>query len=116
MKYTRNFRGRSYGFEDLKTLLAKASPLRSADELAGIAAASEEGRAIAQWLLADLPLATFLAEPLIPPEEDEVSRLIVESHDRAAFAPISSLTVGELREWLLSDATSDEEIAAVRLG
>jgi ethanolamine ammonia-lyase large subunit len=116
MKYTRSFKGRSYGFEDLKALLAKASPLRSADELAGIAAASEEERAVAQWLLADLPLKTFLAEPLIAPEIDEVSRLIEESHDPNAFAPISSLTVGELREWLLTDATSDEEIAAARRG
>ncbi len=116
MKYTQNIKGRSYGFADLKALLAKASPLRSADELAGIAAASEEERAVAQWLLADLPLTTFLAEPLIPPEEDEVSRLIVESHDRAAFTLISSLSVGEFREWLLSDFTSDEEIASIRMG
>jgi ethanolamine ammonia-lyase large subunit len=116
MRYTRNFKGRSYGFQDLKSVLAKASPLRSADTLAGIAATSEEERAVAQWLLADLPLTTFLAEPLIPPEKDEVSRLIVESHDLAAFAPISSLTVGELREWLLTDATTDQEIAALRWG
>jgi ethanolamine ammonia-lyase large subunit len=116
MKYTRNFKGRCYTFADLKTLLAKASPLRSADTLAGIAAASEEERAVAQWLLADLPLTTFLAEPLIPPEEDEVSRLIAESHDPAAFAPIASLTVGAFREWLLTDAVSDAEIAAVRSG
>jgi ethanolamine ammonia-lyase large subunit len=116
MKYTQSIKGRSYCFADLKTLLAKASPLRSADELAGIAAASEEERAVAQWLLADLPLTTFLAEPLIPPEDDEVSRLIEESHDRAAYAPISSLSVGEFREWLLSDFTSDEEIASIRMG
>ncbi len=116
MNYTRTFKGRSYDFKDLKSLLAKASPRRSADELAGIAAASEEERAVAQWLLADLPLTTFLAEPLIPPEEDEVSRLIAESHDQSAFAPIASFTVGEFREWLLSDVTSDEQIAAVRMG
>ena len=116
MKYTQNIKGRSYGFADLKTLLAKASPLRSADELAGIAAASEEERAAAQWLLADLPLTTFLAEPLIPLEDDEVSRLIEESHDRVAFAPISSLCVGEFREWLLSDVTSDQEIASICMG
>jgi len=116
MNYTRNYKNRSYSFRDLKTLLAKASPRRSADELAGIAAASEEERAVAQWLLADLPLTTFLAEPLIPPEEDEVSRLIAESHDRAAFAPLASLTVGEFREWLLTDATTDAEIAAARPG
>ncbi|MSN25105.1 MAG: ethanolamine ammonia-lyase subunit EutB [Geobacter sp.] len=116
MEYTKSFKGRSYGFADLKTVLAKASPLRSADELAGIAAVSEEERAVAQWLLADLPLKIFLEKPLISPEIDEVSRLIEESHDRAAFAPISSLTVGELREWLLSDSTSDEEITAVCWG
>ncbi|HUJ17156.1 MAG TPA: ethanolamine ammonia-lyase subunit EutB [Nitrospirota bacterium] len=116
MKYTKNFNGRSYGFADLKTVLAKASPLRSADELAGIAATSEEERAVAQWLLADLPLTTFLAEPLIAPEEDEVSRLIEGAHDRTAFGPISSFTVGELREWLLTDATSDDDISAVRRG
>jgi ethanolamine ammonia-lyase large subunit len=116
MNYTRSFKGRSYDFLDLKTLLAKASPLRSADQLAGIAAASEEERAVAQWLLADLPLGQFLAEPLIPPEEDEVSRLILETHDRAAFYPVSSLSVGELREWLLADTTSDREIAALSTG
>jgi len=116
MQYTKTLKGRSYRFNDLKTLLGKASPLRSADELAGLAAVSEEERAIAQWILADLPLTEFLAEPLIPPEEDEVSRLIAESHDRDAFAPISSLTVGGFREWLLDDATSDHAIASVRWG
>jgi len=116
MKYTKTFKGRSYSFKDLKTLLAKASPLRSADELAGIAAASEEERAVAQWLLADLPLTEFLQEPLIPPEQDEVSKLIAESHDRIAFAPISSLTVGGFREWLLDDATADADFAAIRFG
>jgi ethanolamine ammonia-lyase large subunit len=116
MKYSQTFKGHSYNFRDLKAVLAKASPLRSADELAGIAAESEEERAVAQWLLADLPLERFLAEPLIPPDADEVSRLIVESHDLTAFAPIASLTVGELREWLLTDATTDAAIAAVRRG
>ncbi|MCX7112023.1 MAG: ethanolamine ammonia-lyase subunit EutB [Proteobacteria bacterium] len=116
MKYTKTFKGRSYNFKNLKTLLAKASPLRSADELAGIAAASEEERAVAQWLLADLPLTEFLQEPLIPPEQDEVSKLIAESHDRIAFAPISSLTVGGFREWLLDDATADADFAAIRFG
>ncbi|HBA89669.1 MAG TPA: ethanolamine ammonia lyase large subunit [Geobacter sp.] len=116
MKFRKNFKGRGYGFDGLKSLLAKASPLRAADELAGIAASSEEERAVAQWLLADLPLATFLAEPLIPPEEDEVSRLILDSHDRTAFAPISSLTVGELREWLLSDSVTDADVSTVCWG
>jgi ethanolamine ammonia-lyase large subunit len=116
MKYAISLKGRNYGFDNLKTLMAKATPLRSADELAGLAAASEEERAVAQWVLADLPLTEFLIEPLIPPEQDEVSRLIYESHDSAAFAPIAALSVGEFREWLLDDATTDENIAAVRLG
>jgi len=116
MQYVQHLKGRSHAFKDLKTLLAKASPPRSADALAGLAATSEEERAVAQWVLADLPLTEFLAEPLIPPEQDEVSRLIAESHDRAAFAPVASLTVGGLREWLLADTTPDEAIAAIRLG
>jgi ethanolamine ammonia-lyase large subunit len=116
MKYTKTFKGRSYHFKNLKALLAKASPLRSADELAGVAASSEKERAVAQWALADLPLTEFLEEPVLAPEEDEVSRLIAESHDRAAFAPVSSLTVGGFREWLLDDATPDAAIAGVRLG
>jgi ethanolamine ammonia-lyase large subunit len=116
MKYTRTFKTKNYNFKDIKTLLAKASPLRSADELAGIASVSEEERAVAQWVLADLPLTEFLEEPLIPPEDDEVSRLIFESHDQTAFAPISSLTVGGFREWLLNDATSDADIVGVRWG
>jgi ethanolamine ammonia-lyase large subunit len=116
LKYTGNFKGYSYNFHDLKTVLAKASPLRSADQLAGIAADSEQERAVAQWTLADLPLTQFLEEPLVPPESDEVSRLIAESHDRAAFAPVASLTVGELREWLLSDVTPDREISALAKG
>ena len=116
MKYTGNCKGQSYNFGNLKTLLAKASPLRSADELAGIAASTATERAVAQWVLADLPLTTFLDEPLIPPEDDEVSRLIADSHDLTAFAPISTFTVGELREWLLSDTTSDAEISAVSRG
>jgi len=116
MAYTQSLKGRSFGFKDLKTLLARASPRRSADELAGLAAASEEERAVAQWALAELPLTIFLAEPLIPPEEDEVSRLILDSHDRTAFTPISAFTVGEFREWLLSDATSDADLAAARQG
>lgn len=116
MKYTASIQGRGYAFADLKTLLAKASPLRSADELAGIAAESEEERAVAQRVLAEVPLRQFFEEPLIPPEDDEVSRLIFETPDNAAFAPISALTVGEFREWLLSDTTADEAIARIRTG
>src|SRR5215470_14839411 len=99
---------RRYTFPDLATLLAKASPLRSGDQLAGIAAQSEEERVAAQYALADLPLATLLSDHVVPYETDEVTRLIVDSHDRNAFAPIGHLTVGGLRDWLLSDhATRD---------
>ena len=102
MKYSTSFRGRSFDFRDLRTLLAKASPLRSADELAGLAAETEAERALAQYVLAEVPLKKFIEEPLIPPEQDEVSSLILERHDAEAFAPIASLTVGEFRDWLLA--------------
>src|SRR5579863_2181806 len=101
---------------DLKMLLAKASPARSGDELAGIAAASAEERARAQMELAEVPLKRFLDEPLIPYEEDEVTRLICDSHDGDAFAPVSSLTVGEFREWLLDEATTGSVMARVAAG
>ena len=104
MNYRTTLRGKTFDFENLRLLMAKASPLRSADELAGLAAESEQERALAQQVLAEVPLRQFLEEPLIAPEQDEVSRLILEQHDEAAFAPVSSLTVGGLRDWLLSDA------------
>jgi ethanolamine ammonia-lyase large subunit len=96
---------------NLKTLLAKASPLRSGDELAGIAAESAEERVRAQMELADVPLRRFLNEPIIPYETDEVTRLIFDSHDAPAFAPVASLTVGELREWLLSQEMIDPSLS-----
>ena len=86
---------------NLRELLAHASPARSGDELAGLAAASAQDRARAQIKLADVPLRTLLNEPVIPYEEDEVTRLICDSHDAAAFAPVAHLTVGEFRDWLL---------------
>src|SRR5579863_9865608 len=95
--------GVTYVFDSLKDLLAKASPARSGDELAGIAARSSVERVAAQMTLADLPLTSFLAEPIIPGETDEVTRLIFETHDASAFAPVASLTVGELRNVLLSE-------------
>jgi ethanolamine ammonia-lyase large subunit len=107
---------RRYGFDDLKTLLAKATPLRSGDQLAGIAAESGEERVAAQYALADLPLATFLSETVVPYEDDEVTRLIVDTHDKAAFAPIAHLTVGGLRDWLLSDAATTGKLAALAPG
>jgi ethanolamine ammonia-lyase large subunit len=99
--YISVIQGEKFRFSDLKTLLAKASPQRSADELAGIGAASEKERVAAQIALADVPLKRFLEEELIPYEEDEVTRLIQDSHDQEAFAPVSSFTVGEFRDWLL---------------
>jgi ethanolamine ammonia-lyase large subunit len=98
---------------ELKTLLARASPRRSGDELAGVAAATAEERVRAQMALADLPLKAFLAEPLV---EDEVTRLILEERDTTAFAPISHLTVGELRDWLLAEEASGEVLARLSPG
>lgn len=105
-----------YGFSDLRELLAKATPLRSGDMLAGLAAHSAEERAAAQCALADLPLAHFLSEQVIPYERDEVTRLIVDTHDADAFSPVQSLTVGELRDWLLSDEATGERLAALAPG
>ncbi|WP_250473748.1 ethanolamine ammonia-lyase subunit EutB [Caballeronia sp. GAFFF1] len=116
MGYQATIGVRRYRFDDLKTLLARASPQRSGDELAGVAAASEEERVAAKMALADLPLRAFLDEPLIPYETDEVTRLIVDTHDAAAFARIAHLTVGELREWLLSNATDTAALEAVQMG
>jgi len=96
---------RRHVFNDLKTLLAKASPARSGDMLAGVAAATEEERMAARMALADVPLTHFLTEAVVPYEDDDVTRLIMDSHDRRAFAPVSSLTVGEFRDWLLADST-----------
>lgn len=105
----------NYVFDDLKTLLAKATPFRSGDALAGLTGSSYEERVAAQIALADVPLKIFLNEAVIPYEEDEVTRLIIDEHDAKAFAPISHFTVGELRDWLLSnEATTDalDELAA----
>ena len=100
-----------YTFPDLRTLLAKATPFRSGDALAGVSAASAEERVAAQMALADLPLPTFLQEPVVPYETDDVTRLIIDSHDPAALAPIRHLTVGGFRDWLLSDAAGDAALA-----
>src|ERR1035437_2442642 len=105
-----------YAFRDLRELLARATPLRSGDALAGLAAASAEERVAAQFALADLPLAHFLDEQVVPYETDEVTRLIVDTHDAQAFAPVRSLTVGELRDWLLSDEATPERLAALAPG
>jgi ethanolamine ammonia-lyase large subunit len=107
---------RRYGFDDLRTLLARASPLRSGDQLAGLAAEAGEERVAAQFALADVPLSTFLQEAVIPYEADEVTRLIVDSHDAGAFAPIAHLTVGGFRDWLLSDETTTEVLTSIASG
>ena len=101
---------------NLRQLLAKASPSRSGDELAGLAAASAEERVRAQMKLADVPLKAFLAEPIIPYETDEITRLICDSHDASAFAPVSHLTVGEFRDWLLSADATAEALCALAPG
>jgi ethanolamine ammonia-lyase large subunit len=106
----------SYSFSSLKVLLAKASPARSGDVLAGIAAEDDEERVAAQFVLADLPLARLLKEPLIPYDEDEVTRLIVDTHDAAAFAPLSDMTVGQFRDWLLCYETTGDVLSALAPG
>ncbi|MDV6234359.1 ethanolamine ammonia-lyase subunit EutB [Leptospira ellisii] len=116
MEYSIRIQNRHYQFADLKDLLAKASPLRSGDVLAGIAALSYEERVAAQTVLADLPLTVFLEKPLIPYEEDEVTRLILDRHDRDAFSSISSLSVGEFREFLLNETTNSETLARTASG
>ncbi len=114
--YSATIGSRRYAFADLKTLLAKASPLRSGDRLADLAAVTGEERVAAQYALADLPLDTFLNEAVVAYETDEVTRLIIDSHDRAAFAAVSHLTVGGFRDWLLADATTTPILSALAPG
>jgi ethanolamine ammonia-lyase large subunit len=111
-RFTKN--NSTFLFPDLKTLLAKATPYRSGDALAGLAATSYSERIAAQYRLADVPLGQFLEDLLIPYEEDEVSRLIIDSHDAAAFQLISGHTVGSFRDWLLQHSTSTEQLQAIK--
>jgi ethanolamine ammonia-lyase large subunit len=113
MTYHQVIGAQRYVFEDLKELMAKASPIRSGDMLAGIAATSAEENIAAKMCLADLPLSTFLTQALIPYEQDEVTRLIIDTHDAAAFAPIAHLTVGGLRDWLLASHADREVLAGI---
>ena len=106
----------TYSFEDLKTLLAKASPPRSGDELARVAASSAIERVAAKLVLADLPMKYFMEEELIPYEKDEVTRLIMDDWDEKAFQPVAHLTVGEFREWLLAYETDAEKLAEISPG
>ena len=110
MSYRLQIGSVNHQFSDLKTVMAKATPLRSGDQLAGIAASSSEERVAAQMVLADLPLKRFLEDLLIPYEEDEVTRLIVNDFDLQAFTPVSGFTVGEFREWLLSENRTSQEL------
>lgn len=116
MSYSCTLGTTRYVFDDLRTLLAKATPLRSGDALAGVAAESHEQRMAARFALADVPLARFLSEVVIPYEDDDVTRLIIDSHDAAAFAPVAALTVGEFRDWLCSEQATAPVLAALAPG
>ena len=108
--------GQTWRFHSLREVMAKASPARSGDRLAGVAAGSDAERVAAQMALADIPLKRFLDEALIPYESDEVTRLIIDTHDRKAFAPVSHLTVGGLRDWLLGEAADETSLRALAPG
>ena len=120
MPYSVTVRGMTHSFADLRTLLAKATPARSGDELAGIAAENAEARVIAQMCLSEVPLRIFAEDLIVPYENDDVTRLILLAHGtethQHAFAPLADLTVGEFRDWLLSDAATGERIAALSKG
>ncbi|OTP75269.1 Ethanolamine ammonia-lyase heavy chain [Caballeronia sordidicola] len=116
MSYNETIGHRTYRFDDLKTLLARATPQRSGDQLAGVAAATEEERVAAKMALAQVPLRTFLSETVIPYESDEVTRLIIDEHCAQAFAEISHLTVGDFRNWLLADTTDTAALVRIAPG
>ena len=116
MPYRASLDTQTYRFDSLAELLAKATPLRSGDELAGIAAQTAQQRLAARLALAELPLTMFLQQAVVPYETDEVTRLIIDSHDAAAFAPVAHLSVGGLRDWLLSDAASAATLSALAPG
>ncbi len=116
MAYRHSIGGTTHAFADLRRLMACASPARSGDELAGIAAQSGEQRAAARHALADLPVTVFATDALVPYEDDDVTRLLIDGHDAAAIAPVSHLTVGGFRDWLLSDAATPETLAAIAPG
>src|SRR3954463_7262456 len=113
MIYRHTIAAQTYDFDDLRDLLAKATPPRSGDRLAGLAADTAEQMIAARMALADVPLKQFLEETVVPYEDDDVTRLIIDSHDAPAFAAISSLTVGAFRDWLLSDAATSATLAQV---
>jgi ethanolamine ammonia-lyase large subunit len=114
--YKIHIAGQTYDFKTLRNLMAKAAPARSGDYLAGVGAIDHLERVAAQWLLADVPLKRFLNEALVPYEQDEVTRLIIDEHDSAAFAAVSHLTVGDFRNWLLSEQATAELLTALAPG
>ncbi len=116
MAYKHTVGNFTYDFINLRTLLAKASPFRSGDELAGLSASNYEERMAAQMCLANLPLTVFLNETVVPYEDDDVTRLILDTHDKAAFNIISSKTVGEFRDWLLSDHADTATLSTIAKG
>ncbi|QKZ15075.1 ethanolamine ammonia-lyase subunit EutB [Spirosoma sp. KUDC1026] len=116
MPYRHTVRQKNYVFKDLKTLLARATPLRSGDQLAGVAAETAEERVAAQMALADLPLTTFLNESVVPYEQDDVTRLIIDSHDASAFSLVRHQTVGELRNFLLSEKADAQTLTGLQMG
>ena len=116
MSYQISLAQQQFVFNDLKTLMAKATPLRSGDCLAGVAAHDEQERVAAQLTLAQVPLKTFLQECLIPYEEDEITRLIIDDHDAEAFKPVSHLTVGDFRNWLLSEQATTASLKSLAPG
>ncbi len=116
MLYRSNAGGTHYVFDDLRQLLARASPDRAGDRLAGLAAESGEERVAARMALADLPLARFLDEAVVPYEMDEVTRLVLDTHDKQAFAPIAAMTAGDFRDFLLSDEATGESLAHLAPG
>jgi ethanolamine ammonia-lyase large subunit len=116
MRFTHTIGARNYHFEDLRTLLGRASPARSGDQLAGVIAQTMQERLAAQMALADVPLSHFLNEAVVPYEVDEITRLIMDTHDTAAFAPVAHLTVGDFRNWLLGDHATQASLAALAPG
>ena len=116
MRYRTTIEGQVYAFDDLRQVMAMASPARSGDYLAGIGAATAQQRMAARHVLAETPLSRFLNEALVPYEDDNITRLIIDTHDAAAFSPVAHLTVGDFRNWLLSDLANGETLAALAPG
>ncbi|VWX62790.1 ethanolamine ammonia-lyase, large subunit, heavy chain [Burkholderiales bacterium 8X] len=116
MSYSTTIASQTFAFDDLKQVMACASPARSGDYLAGVGAATAQQRMAARHVLAETPLRRFLSEALVPYESDDITRLIIDSHDAAAFAPVSHLTVGDFRDWLLSELATTESLAALAPG